>query len=120
MSTVSLKDAKAGLSSYVDDAIKGEFVTITVSDDGAGMSPDVLAKVREPFFSTKTGGTGLGLPIADRIARAHGGALEIQSAPGVGTVVCVRVARVREDVQSVTSLNEPLRRESAAAGSSTS
>ena len=72
----------------------GEHVNVSVADDGAGMTPEVLAKVRDPFFSTKSGGTGLGLAIADRIARAHGAALEIQSAPGAGTVVRMRLARV--------------------------
>ncbi len=71
----------------------GQQVVITVTDNGVGMTPEVLAKVREPFFTTRDGGTGLGLAIADRIARAHGGALEIESALGAGTVVRVRVAR---------------------------
>ena len=100
--------------------IEGEHVAITVSDDGPGMTADILAKVREPFFSTKAGGTGLGLAIADRIARAHGGALEIQSALTAGTVVRVRVARVGEDLHSVTSLNEPLLRRRAPIASQTS
>lgn len=54
-----------------------------------GMSPDVLARVREAFFSTKADGTGLGLAIAERIVRAHGGEMEIESAVGNGTVVRV-------------------------------
>jgi signal transduction histidine kinase len=73
--------------------LDGEQAVISVADDGAGMTPDVLAKVREPFFSTRSEGSGLGLAVADRIAKAHGGSLDIESTPGVGTVVRVRVTR---------------------------
>jgi signal transduction histidine kinase len=71
--------------------VAGQQVVISVRDDGEGMTPELLAKVREPFFSTKSGGTGLGLAIAERIARAHGGLLEIESHPGQGTEVRVSV-----------------------------
>jgi signal transduction histidine kinase len=61
------------------------------------MTPEVRDRVLEPFFSTKDEGTGLGLPMAHRIALAHGGSLEIESAPGRGTTVTValRPATVR-------------------------
>jgi signal transduction histidine kinase len=62
---------------------------VTVRDDGMGMSPDLLAKVREPFFSTKTGGTGLGLAIAGRIVQAHAAELRIESTINAGTTVTV-------------------------------
>ena len=66
-------------------------VLIKVRDEGAGMPEDVLKRVREPFFTTKydTGGSGLGLAIADRIVQDHGGALEFDSSPGLGTTVTV-------------------------------
>lgn len=60
---------------------------ITVSDTGPGMSPNVLAQVLEPLFSTKSFGTGLGLPTVKRIMEDHGGGLEIDSAAGKGTRV---------------------------------
>jgi PAS domain S-box-containing protein len=61
---------------------------IQVEDGGAGMSPDVLARITDPFFTTKrnSGGTGLGLSISDTIIRDHGGRLEFRSSPGKGTV----------------------------------
>jgi signal transduction histidine kinase len=59
-------------------------VAFTVRDDGPGITPDDLARVFEPYFTTKEGGTGLGLAIARRIAEEHGGTLEAESAPGVG------------------------------------
>ncbi|HEV8201705.1 MAG TPA: ATP-binding protein [Candidatus Polarisedimenticolia bacterium] len=62
-------------------------VTITVRDTGTGMPPGVLARIFEPYFSTKSGGTGLGLAIARRAVEEHGGGIEIRSHPGAGTVV---------------------------------
>ena len=72
-------------------------VLVAVFDTGEGMTPEVRDRVLEPFFSTKDEGTGLGLPMAHRIALAHGGSMEIESAPGRGTTVTVslRPATVR-------------------------
>ena len=60
-------------------------VTITVADTGPGIAPDVLPRVFDPYFTTKPGGLGLGLPIARRIVEAHGGALAVESEPGRGS-----------------------------------
>jgi len=62
----------------------GDAVAFTVSDTGPGIPPDDLARVFEPYFTTKEGGTGLGLAIAHRIAEEHGGKLEAVSRPGQG------------------------------------
>ena len=62
----------------------GGGVAFTVSDSGPGIAPDDLARVFEPYFTTKEGGTGLGLAIAHRIAEEHGGKLDAASAPGRG------------------------------------
>ncbi len=66
-----------------------EAYVVTVSDDGPGMDPEVAARCLEPFFTTKTRGTGLGLPIARRIVEEHRGALRVDSAPGRGTSVVI-------------------------------
>ncbi len=58
---------------------------LAVRDDGRGMSSSVVAKLFEPFFTTRSDGTGLGLAIARGVARAHGGAIEVHSEPGSGT-----------------------------------
>ena len=65
----------------------GEFVRLFVSDTGVGMDAATLARVREPFFTTKPvgEGTGLGLSMADGFARDAGGALVLHSTPGRGT-----------------------------------
>jgi signal transduction histidine kinase len=68
-------------------------IEIRVRDNGCGMPPDVLARAREPFFTRKKGGTGLGVGIAERIALAHRGQMEIESEAGRGTLVRVRIPR---------------------------
>ncbi len=59
-------------------------VALAVADTGPGIAAADLARVFEPYFTTKEGGTGLGLAIAQRIAEEHGGRLEAASEPGRG------------------------------------
>jgi signal transduction histidine kinase len=63
----------------------GEEAIVEVSDDGRGISEEDLKRVFNPFFTTRPGGTGLGLPAVRRIARAHGGRVEVRSSPGKGS-----------------------------------
>lgn len=63
----------------------GEELRIHVIDTGPGMPPDVADKVFQPYFSTKRGGTGLGLPTSRRIVEEHGGHLTVHADPGKGT-----------------------------------
>jgi two-component system, NtrC family, sensor histidine kinase HydH len=60
-------------------------VLLSLIDTGKGMSPEVQAKIFQPFFSTRQGGNGLGLPTTRKIIEAHGGRIEVQSEPGRGT-----------------------------------
>ena len=60
---------------------------ISVEDEGPGIAPDRMDDIMKVFYSTKKGGTGLGLPIAQRIAEQHGGGLKIESKVGQGTKV---------------------------------
>lgn len=60
-------------------------VILEVADNGKGISADVQKRLFDPFFTTKDNGTGLGLSIAAGIVQRHGGALEFQTAPGLGT-----------------------------------
>lgn len=63
---------------------------VTVSDDGPGIPAEALARVTVPFFSTKAGGSGIGLALAQRILRLHGGTLSVRSEIGLGTTVELR------------------------------
>lgn len=65
-------------------------VTLTVEDTGRGIAPENLARVFEPYFSTRERGSGLGLPLSRRIADSHGASLGIVSEPGRGTRVTLR------------------------------
>ena len=87
----------AGGTLTLSAAARGEhWVELTVTDDGAGMAPEVLARALDPFFSTKEvgKGTGLGLSVAYGVAKAHGGTLELASRPGHGTTVTFRLPRI--------------------------
>jgi signal transduction histidine kinase len=65
----------------------GPAVSIQIRDHGHGMEPEVRQRALDPFFTTRPSGTGLGLPIVQRIVEAHGGELEIESEEGSGTSV---------------------------------
>jgi signal transduction histidine kinase len=69
----------------------GNYVRITVSDDGSGMDAETLAQIFDPFFTTRTdtGGTGLGLSVTRAIVEQHGGLVRAASKPGAGTALSV-------------------------------
>lgn len=63
----------------------GDRVLLEVTDTGKGIGPADLARVFEPFYSTRKGGSGLGLPTCRRIVDAHHGTISVDSTPGIGT-----------------------------------
>jgi signal transduction histidine kinase len=69
-------------------------VRLRFDDTGPGIAPDVLPKVFDPLFSTRSFGTGLGLPTVRQIVEQHGGAIEIASEVGHGTSVLVTLPLV--------------------------
>ncbi len=68
-----------------------ERIQIAVSDDGIGVSQEKLLRIFDPFYTTRSGGTGLGLANVDRIIRAHGGTVSVESSEGEGTTFFVRL-----------------------------
>jgi two-component system sensor histidine kinase HydH len=64
---------------------------VEVTDTGEGISPEARGMIFQPFFTTKPTGTGLGLVIVKKILDLHGGQIEIDSTPGRGTSVCMRI-----------------------------
>jgi signal transduction histidine kinase len=78
----------------------GSSVEIAVSDDGVGMSPETLAEIESPFFTTKEQGTGLGLATCRSIAAGAGGSLTIESRIAEGTRVTARLTTVGGDATS--------------------
>ena len=80
----------------IDAEVSGAEVIVRVADTGVGMDDEALARVFEPYFSTKTSGTGLGLPIARRNVEVSGGTIEVASTKGVGTTVTLKLPMARE------------------------
>jgi len=70
-------------------------IAIEVEDDGVGIAPDLLPRLFDPFFSTKDGGSGLGLALTQQIVRDHGGELTVSSTVGRGTTFTLRVPAAR-------------------------
>jgi signal transduction histidine kinase len=68
---------------------KGLGVVLELIDTGPGMDEETLAQVFRAFYTTKQGGSGLGLPTARKIIEAHGGTIDIESTPGRGTKVTI-------------------------------
>ena len=91
--------------------LEADAVLLEVADDGPGVDPDVAPHIFEPFVTTKATGTGLGLPMAVRIAEAHGGSLTWLPAHGVGeggTGACFQVRIPQPEVMDrQASIRQP-------------
>jgi nitrogen-specific signal transduction histidine kinase/CheY-like chemotaxis protein len=85
----------------------GRYVRVSVTDTGAGIPPGHLAKIFDPYFTTKEGGSGLGLATTHSIVKNHGGFVTVESRPGCGTtmVISVPAAAVDRMVESLGSVS---------------
>jgi CheY-like chemotaxis protein len=86
----------------------GRYVRVSVTDTGAGIPPEHLAKIFDPYFTTKAGGSGLGLATTHSIVKNHGGFVTVESQPGCGTTMVISVPataveRMVESLESVPS-----------------
>lgn len=72
-----------------------EQAIIEVADNGRGISNEDITRIFNPFFTTRPAGTGLGLPAVRRIARAHGGTVDVRSTPGKGSTFTIRLPLIR-------------------------
>ncbi|WP_244433830.1 ATP-binding protein [Azospirillum sp. B506] len=98
----------------LQDMQPGQYVSLCVSDNGTGMTPDVIEKAFDPFFTTKPigQGTGLGLSMIYGFAKQSGGHVKIYSEVGEGTMVCLYLPRHRgeaeeEEIRDETAVSPP-------------
>ncbi len=73
---------------------EGDAAVLTVADEGSGIAPELMPRIFELYFTTKPKGSGIGLAMTYRIVQMHGGAMDVQSEPGQGTVFTVRLPAV--------------------------
>lgn len=115
--TVRGKRSSTGRCGVPNGLKKGDYVRLSVIDDGEGMTPDVLARATEPFFTTKPKGhgTGLGLAMARGFAEQSKGGLSIESVAGQGTTVSLwlPVAAEAEAVSGIIEQKPPSRHDRA-------
>lgn len=93
----------------VADLAAGDYVCVTVADDGAGMSPEIIARVFEPFFTTKEvgKGTGLGLSQVYGFTRQSGGGAHITSTPGRGTEIRLYLPPLVDEAEARPTVTAP-------------
>jgi signal transduction histidine kinase len=85
---------------------EGEWIVMEVVDAGRGIAPENLARVFEPFFTNRPGGTGLGLAVSHSIVRRHGGRLSVKSEIGRGTHVVVELPGTNAQLDVVPPISE--------------
>jgi PAS domain S-box-containing protein len=86
----------------------GDYLRLRVADTGAGIEPEVLERIFEPFFSTKEPGqgTGLGLAVVHGIVKAHEGAIRVETLPGEGTCFTVHLPAAPKSLQTLRAPRE--------------
>ncbi len=104
-------DADSKMALQIPDLEAGEYLNLVVQDNGPGMEKTTLDRIFEPFFTTKGPGegSGLGLSVVHGIVKSHGGAITVQSEPGLGTVFeiylpLIQDAALTEAEDEITSL----------------
>ena len=94
---------------------QGDFVKISIRDNGSGIPEDVIERIFDPYFTTKKEGSGLGLSITHSIISNHGGHIKVESSPGVGTSFIFylpavkQVPETKNGAENVSGLSAQLR-----------
>ncbi|GEM_PF-1282685 len=88
---VSVRERPPAEGEATPEAPSDVILEYAVNDTGVGIPPDIIGKIFDPFFSTKTHGTGLGLASVKKIVHAHQGTIDVQSQPGEGATFTIRL-----------------------------
>jgi CheY-like chemotaxis protein len=111
-------DVSAGLAEQIPNLTSGQFVQLTVRDSGCGMDDVTLARIFEPFYSTKDlrEGTGLGLSVVYGIVKEHGGGILVKSVLNKGTEFRIYFPAVARTAPHTSASSEPMPTVTRAAG----
>jgi signal transduction histidine kinase len=111
----AIKATPSGGEIRVATTVEGDHAVLLIQDTGRGMSPDVAAQVFQPFYTTKVGGTGLGMVFVSQIVEEHRGEISLDSQVDRGTTVTIKLPlRFRQaDELAASSRQNPPRKKTA-------
>lgn len=95
--SIEAMDTKDYKLLIIKEVIKENNVNIIIKDSGVGISKRIMNMIKEPFYTTKNRGTGLGVSLSDEIIKAHTGTLVYESKENIGTKVTIKLPIIRED-----------------------
>jgi two-component system, cell cycle sensor histidine kinase and response regulator CckA len=103
-------DFAAGTQTDHPEMRPDRYVVLAVTDTGCGIAPEIQPRIFEPFFSTKSDNTGLGLSVVDGIVKQNGGYVAVTSRPGLGTTFSIYLPAVAERAEGLPpkSLSGPV------------
>ena len=91
----------------VEGCLDAQTAVIRFRDTGHGISPEVRQRLFLPFFTTKPGGSGIGLAIAKKIVESHRGTLDAEGEPGLGATFSVRLPHLPGEAEPNSEVVEP-------------